>query len=362
MVKIVLDPDDPRKWWPHLISARQFTRNNLTFLFGEAQVMRRELSCCRGRIELFNDPVRRLNGQIVIVFMAEPSTRTGLSFAMAAANLSGTQIYIPDASHSSSLYKGETVESTCRMMRQNHPAAVVVRSSDPDFPWIASNLFEDHDQARNKSKARYSVFINAGSGDREHPTQALLDAFTIWEERGTLDGLELLIAGDVGHSRTINSLLHLLANCAHNVRLKIATPVIEHANGTLTYSPPAHVLEALSQRDIGCELVPVRNHDEMADLAATVPYGYWTRPQVERFVGTDLPGDIADQIIRIVRLTPAMLDQGLRAFHPLPHTAEVDEAAAWHQHSQFEQQASNGVPCRMGLLYACINNRPELHQ
>jgi aspartate carbamoyltransferase catalytic subunit len=360
MVRDVLDRENPRSWWPHLLSARQFTRQNLEYLFEQAQKMRQQMCQCGGRTTYWNDPPTSLRGQTVIVFFEEPSTRTGLSFCLAAANLQGVPIYVPDAKQSSSLYKGETVESTCRMFRQNHPGAVVVRSSNPDFPWIAANLFEDY-SGRNTRKRHYTVFISAGSGDQEHPTQALLDAFTIWEERGSLDDLELLIAGDVGHSRTINSLLHLLANCATGVTLKIATPVIQHSSGTFAYEPPAQIVSQLSERNIGVKLIQVRCHDEMADLAATVKYGYWTRPQVERF-GTDLPSNLAEQIINIVQLTPEMLDGGLRAFHPLPHTTEVTEEAAWHENSQFEQQASNGVPCRMALLAACVNNSPELRR
>lgn len=351
----VLNANDPQGHWPNLITADQFTRGNLRYLFHESDAMIGHLRDCGGRLDNWRGP--HLQGEFCLVFMAEPSTRTGLSCAQALINLGARVLYVPDARTSSSMAKGETDEMMAQMFAQNHPGLVVVRSSDPDTPWVMSNVFANY-PGTNEKKERYSIFANAGSGAHEHPTQALLDAYTIQRLRdGSLDDLNMLVLGDVGLSRTINSLLRLLSNVTSGLKLIIAVPVVDGVK----YELPGHVLDRLRDRGVDFRLEEVSTHNETVELARDIEFAYCTRPQVER-MGPDLPPDFGRRISEIVRLTPQMLDHGLRAFHPLPLTDEIDPDCIGHPNALFIEQASRGLPTRMALFLTMMRHVEALRQ
>lgn len=339
--------------WPHFISAAQLTPGIMDLIFETTDEMIATLREVGGRLNFWPMELS-LEGRHVIVFMQEPSTRTGLSFCAAVHNLGGRLTYVPDASESSSLAKGESVEDTYRMHRQNHPAAIVVRTSNVNEPLIAAELLSQY-SGTNPDLSRYSVYVNAGSGPREHPTQACLDAYTINETFGSLGGLTALIAGDLGNARTINSLLIMMERTFPGLKLLIAAPTIY---GTV-YGPPQFVLDRLNAGKVNYEVVGIKTHDDIVDLCKKVLVGYWTRLQVERYDGMDLPPDFGEQMTRIIRLEPWMLDFGMKAFHPLPHRDEVNPEVMYHKNAMFEKQASRGVPVRMALLYLMLR-RPEL--
>ena len=171
----------------HVLSAKQYTRESLEELF--------ELTD-----DIKNNPekyAKTLDRKIVAVMFYEPSTRTRLSFETAALKLGGQVISTENASTNSSGRKGESLEDTVKIL-QGYADAIVIRHSSDTWPEEAV-------------KVANVPILNAGAGKGEHPTQALLDVYTIREHRKTLDGVKVAILGDLVNGRTIHSLLKLVS-------------------------------------------------------------------------------------------------------------------------------------------------------
>ncbi len=192
----------------------------------------------------FQDPATRsdaLAGRIVINLFLEPSTRTRVSFEIAAKRLSADVVNM--STGSSSLTKGESLVDTTRVLDAMNPSFVVVRHSAPGAPRIVAD------------NTRASV-VNAGDGAHEHPTQALLDARTILDRKGRIDGLRVAIVGDILHSRVARSNAHLLTLLGAHVvfagpRTLIPEGIERIADGnagTLSVAPTAD--EAIDGADV----------------------------------------------------------------------------------------------------------------
>src|ERR671923_926335 len=184
-----------------IISVRQFARNDLEYVFGVAHEMRGMVE----RIGTFD----LLKGKILANLFYEPSTRTSSSFAAAMERLGGSVIQINEVKFSS-VAKGESLPDTIRTL-ESYADVIVLRHPETGAAAIAAQY------------ARKPI-INAGDGIGEHPTQALLDLFTIREELGTIDGLTVTMLGDLRYGRTVHSLARLLA--LYDVRLNYIAPEI----------------------------------------------------------------------------------------------------------------------------------------
>jgi aspartate carbamoyltransferase catalytic subunit len=292
----------------HVVSAAQFDRPMLDALFARATA----LEGTRGH---------SLSGRIMATLFYEASTRTRLSFESAMLRLGGSVLGTEAARAFSSAVKGETLEDTIRMVCAY--ADVIV-------------LRHDHEGAAGHAAAVATVpVINAGDGPGEHPTQSLLDLFTIDRELGHIDGVHVAICGDLRFGRTTRSLARLLA-LYDGVHLSFVAPDVVQLG--------ADVRAYLDKRG-----VPYTLHDRLDDVVGTADVVYQTRVQKERF--TDLAEfEAARGAIRIDARTMERLPAGSVVMHPLPRVDEIDPAVDTDPRAAYFRQAANGVALRMALL------------
>lgn len=262
-----------------------------------------------------------LKGRVLATLFYEPSTRTRLSFEAAMLRLGGGVISTENAREFSSAAKGENIEDTTRIV-EGYADVIAVR------------YHERGGADRAAAVARVPI-INAGDGPGEHPTQALLDWFTLQREFGAVDGLRLALVGDLAFGRAARSLAMLLA-LAQGVSLVFIAPPMTPMG--------ADVKAYLDSRRIRWE--------ETTDLRGALPNVdavYMTRVQKERF-GDDMG---AYQAARIYAFTPDMLavmPAHGRILHPLPRVDEIAPDVDADPRAAYFRQAHNGMLVRMALL------------
>jgi aspartate carbamoyltransferase catalytic subunit len=277
--------------------------------------------------EIQRHPLKKLatlRGKTVALAFFEPSTRTRVSFATAASRLGADQMNLQ--AESSSLKKGESLLDTVRTLDAMKPDCIVMRhgsSGAPDF--VARNL--------------QLPVINAGDGTHEHPTQALLDALTIRDRRGTIDGLNVTILGDILHSRVARSNIHLLSK--FGCRLTLCGPAM--------WLP--RELECLVSSGASIRRVSrIEEALEGADVVLTL------RVQQERL---HEPALSIDEYVLQFQLTPQRLrlaKPDALVLHPGPmiRGLEIDPAVADGPQSCVLEQVTNGLAVRMALLFLMI--------
>ena len=261
--------------------------------------------------------VPTLRGRTVVNLFFEASTRTRLSFELAEKRLSADTLGITTSG--SSVVKGETLADTARTLEAMAPDMIVIRHASSGAPQLLARV------------CRASI-INAGDGTHEHPTQALLDAFTIRERKGRLAGLRIAIVGDLMHSRVLRSNVLLLTRMGADVR----------ACGPATLVPPG--LDRLG--------VTVTNSIDQAVEGADVVM--MLRVQHERMHGLFLPS--LREYFTQFGLTPKRLERAAPdaiVMHPGPMNrgVEIDSAVADGPWSVILDQVANGVAVRMAVLY-----------
>ena len=261
--------------------------------------------------------VPTLRGRTVVNLFLEPSTRTRLSFELAEKRLSADTLGITTAG--SSVVKGETLSDTARTLEAMAPDMIVVRHAASGAAHLLSRV------------CRASI-INAGDGTHEHPTQALLDAFTMKERKGRLAGLRVAILGDLLHSRVLRSNVLLLRMMGAEVRVcgpaTLIPPGLDRAGVFVTSSMDA----ALDGADVAMML----------------------RVQHERMHGLFLPS--LREYFTLFGLTPERLRRAapdVIVMHPGPMNrgVEIDSAVADGEWSVILDQVANGVAVRMAVLY-----------
>lgn len=293
----------------HLLSVTDVSRPWLDALFARAAVMTRHPASWP------------LAGKILATLFYEPSTRTRLSFEAAMLRLGGGVISTENAREFSSAAKGEIIEDTTRIV-EGYADIIAVR------------YHERGGAARAAAVARIPI-INAGDGPGEHPTQALLDWFTLRQELGAVDGLRVALVGDLAYGRAARSLAMLLA-LAQGVSLIFVAPPATPMG--------ADVKAYLDARDIRWE-----ESTDLAGAITNVDAVYMTRVQKERF-GDDLA---AYQAARIYTFTPellAALPVHARILHPLPRVDEISPVVDADPRAAYFRQAHNGMFVRMALL------------
>lgn len=263
----------------------------------------------------------RLNGRILATLFFEPSTRTRLSFESAMLRLGGQVISAESADITSSAVKGETIEDTVRIV-ESYADAIVIRHPQGGITDAAA--------------AVASVpILNAGDGAREHPTQALLDLFTISEELGRIDNLTVTLAGDLRYGRAPRSLAMLLTR-TEGCRLILSTPPgIEMSDDVLATLTAAGV-----------------QHDSEPDLvvaAAQSDVVYVTRVQKERFP-TNEEYQQARGSYHFTDLHLAAMKPDSIVMHPLPRVDEIAPNVDADPRAAYFRQARYGVYIRMALL------------
>jgi aspartate carbamoyltransferase catalytic subunit len=270
-------------------------------------------------------PKQSLKGKILASCFFEPSTRTRLSFESAMIRCDGSVIGFSDPS-STSAKKGESLHDTMRIVGQ-YADILVIRHPDEGSALIAS-------------EATDKPVINAGDGANQHPTQTLLDLFTIKESQGKLKGLSMALVGDLKYGRTVHS---LSLACSHfDIRLFFVSP--EQLN------LPEEISHLLKKQGVKCSF-----HHTIEEVLGKVDILYMARIQKERFEPV-VYEKFKDSFI----LTEKMLGKAkknLKILHPFPRVNEIEIAIDKSSHALYFQQAENGLYVRMALLSLILELR-----
>jgi len=253
----------------------------------------------------------------------EPSTRTRLSFEAAMASIGGTSIGIADAS-SSSARKGESLGDTVKIMSL-YSDVVVLRHQLDGSSRFAAEVSE-------------KPLINAGSGTEEHPTQAILDIYTIRKEKKRIDGLKVGIVGDLKYGRTVYSLLYALGNYKVDVRL---------------ISPPALKIRSDSTYEIRKRLAYTETTD-LEENISDLDVVYITRIQKERFADIEEYVKVKGSYRIGTDLVKKMKDDAI-IMHPLPRLDEISPDLDSTKQAKYFQQAQYGKDTRAALLALILN-------
>lgn len=253
----------------------------------------------------------------------EPSTRTRTSFSMAAIQLGIERMETEAAGHFSSAAKGETLHDTIRTISSMKPppSVIVLRHPEDGSAEIAAEVSES-----------YGIpLINAGDGGNQHPTQALLDLYTIKEEKGRLDNLHVVVGGDLLKGRTVHSLIYLLTKY-NDIRFTLIAP------GQLQLKPG--LIEYLREHE-----VPFIKRDTIEGNIGDADVIYWTRYQTGRHEGN---APATELIIRGENCEEMKKDAII--MHPLPRIKEIAVEVDKDPRARYFPQSGNGVPVRIALL------------
>jgi aspartate carbamoyltransferase catalytic subunit len=296
----------------HIVEAQQFDRPMLSELFEISRQME-EMVTAGGVFDFRN--------RIMATLFYEPSTRTRFSFEAAMLRLGGRVITTENAAEFSSVSKGETLEDTIRIIN-GYADLIVIRH------------FEVGAAQRAAAVSRVPV-INAGDGIGQHPTQALLDLYTIQKERGAVDGLRIAMVGDLAQGRTVRSLAYLLGKFKNIKIYFVAPPLLKMRSD---------ILDHLRDRGVA--------YEEETDLNRVLPLVnvvYQTRVQKERF---DRPADYEKcrGLYVINRASLDLMQPDAILMHPLPRIDEITMEVDQDPRAAYFRQAQNGLYVRMALL------------
>ena len=271
-------------------------------------------------------PSEALQGLILATCFFEPSTRTRLSFEASMHYLGGSVIGFSDATCTSTK-KGETLADTIKTV-SCFSDILVIRHPQEGSAKIAAAVSD-------------KPVINGGDGSNQHPTQTLLDLFSIRESQGTIDGLHIALAGDLKYSRTIHSLCQALSH--YNVHLYFVSPQ--------ELPLPADLYSQLQNAGIPCSF-----HESLDEIMPQIDILYMTRIQKERF-----PAEMP-QVVNSCLLQPRHLDhvkQNLRILHPLPRVDEIDAAIDDTPYAYYFHQVGNGILIRKALLLLLLGKTEQ---
>ncbi|MEM3565780.1 MAG: aspartate carbamoyltransferase [Candidatus Bathyarchaeia archaeon] len=291
-----------------IISIRDFSREEIDYVLRVAQAME----------PLAQKGSDMLRGKILATLFFEPSTRTRLSFEAAMHKLGGSTIGFAEA-EIASVRKGENLADTVRTV-ENYADVIAIRHPLEGAARLAAEF------------AKVPI-INGGSGAEEHPTQALLDLYTIMKEKGRIDGLKIALVGDLRYGRTVHSLAYAFSH--YDVELYLVSPE--------SLKMRREVLEEIGEK------IPVTEETDIRKVIPLLDVLYVTRIQKERFP------DPAEYIkvkgsykIDLETLSKAKKD--LIVMHPLPRVDEIAAEVDGTPHARYFQQVWNGIVTRMALL------------
>lgn len=264
-----------------------------------------------------------LKGQLIGCCFFEPSTRTRLSFEAAVHRLGGNCIGFADGDNTSAK-KGETLADSIKII-SSYTDAVIIRHPAEGAARVASEFSSN-------------PIINGGDGSNQHPTQTLLDLFSINETQNRLDQLTIAFAGDLKYGRTVHSLAQALA--LFDCRFYFVAPDV--------LAMPDYICEELE--DNGIKYTVVASLEEVMD---TIDILYMTRVQRERFDEAEFKKIQGQFILRADMLKNTRAQ--LKILHPLPRVDEIEIAVDRTQYAYYFQQAKNGVYARQALLALVLN-------
>jgi aspartate carbamoyltransferase catalytic subunit len=272
-----------------------------------------------------NPNQKLLQGKVIATLFFEPSTRTRLSFETAINRLGGKIIGFSDSS-SSSVSKGETLHDTIRMV-SNYADMIIMR-----HPLEGS--------ARYASEVSSVPIINAGDGANQHPSQTLLDMYSIIKTQGSLDNINLFLVGDLKYGRTVHSLVMAM--------LQFENPIFNFI------APPELAIPKEYKIYLASKGIRYFEHNEFTDIINAADIIYMTRVQKERFVD---PVEY-EKVKNVYILRNEMLKntkENMRILHPLPRINEIHTDVDSNPKAYYFTQAKNGVYTRMAIIAHLLN-------
>lgn len=294
-----------------VISIHDFSRKEIEHIL---EVSKKMVPIAKGETQDFS-----LKGRILSPIFFEPSTRTRLSFETAMNRLGGAVVGFSDP-EITSLKKGETLADTIRMV-ESYSDVIVLRHPMEGAAKLAADFTE-------------KPIINAGDGAGQHPTQTLLDLFTIWMEKGSVGDKNVVLLGDLKYGRTVHSLACALAKFGANLTF-VAPEVLQM---------PKEIVEYVKEQGVSFNQSP-----DLEKAIGSADVLYVTRIQGERFP------DAAEyqKVVGIYRVDNELLkgaSKDVVVMHPLPRVDEIHPEVDSTPHALYFKQAFNGVPVRMALL------------
>ncbi|MDD6103968.1 MAG: aspartate carbamoyltransferase [Bacteroidales bacterium] len=297
-----------------LISIQDFTKEEILHILDVAEEFEKNKS------QTF------LSDKVIACIFFEPSTRTRLSFETASNRLGARVIGFSDAANTS-VRKGESLKDTIKMV-SNYADLIVMR-----HPIEGS--------ARYASEVASVPVINAGDGANQHPTQTLLDLYTIRQTQGRLDNIDINMVGDLKYGRTVHSLLQAMS----------------HFSPTFTFTSPEELMMPKEYKDFLDEKgIPYKETSELTQHLDTTDILYMTRIQQERF--TD-PMEY-DKVKNVYSLNSSMLANvkpNMKILHPLPRLQEIAEDVDETPYAYYFKQAENGMYVRMAIISYLLGKR-----
>jgi len=302
----------------HLLGIETLTAAEITFILDQSKPFQ----------EFQRHPLKKLatlRGKTIALAFFEPSTRTRISFATAAARLGADTMNFQ--AESSSLKKGESLIDTVRTLEAMRPDGIVIRHSSSGAPYFVAGRLE-------------IPVLNAGDGTHEHPTQALLDALTIRDRKGKLEGWNVSILGDILHSRVARSNIHLLTKFGAKITLC----------GPAMWVP----------RELECLAPSVRRVTRIEEALDSADVIIVLRVQTERIHEPALAAEefilryqLTAERLRLARADALVLHPG-----PMNRGLEIDPTVADGPQSGVLEQVANGLAVRMALLYHLVGGAP----
>ena len=298
----------------NFITAEKITRGELEDIYTIADDIKRDKNKYR----------TALSGYVIATLFYEPSTRTRLSFESSIQRLGAAVISTENARENASAKKGESLEDTIRIV-QGYSDMIILRH------------FDVHSAECALSVAKVPI-INAGSGGGEHPTQGLLDIYTIREYRGKVDGTSIAVMGDLKYGRTAHSMLKLIS---------LYDGITVYGFSVKGLELPDYYKDFLAAKKvkyIECKA--------FTDIPTDVNFIYQTRVQTERIEDADLK--IEEMILNKENF--ARFSDSTYLLHPLPRVDEIASDLDDDKRSVYFNQAHNGIPTRMALIYYIFND------
>lgn len=294
----------------------------------------------RSELELILETARRLKAKpqpellknkIVASCFFEASTRTRLSFETSAHRLGASVVGFADGDNTSLAKKGETLADTISVI-SNYADVIVIRHHQDGAARLASEF-----------SAGIPV-LNAGDGANQHPSQTLLDLFSIQETQRRLDNINIAMVGDLKYGRTVHSLAQALAKFNGNRLYFIAPEVL---------AMPAYILKMLAEKDITYSL-----HNSIEEIISEVDILYMTRVQKERLDSSEYANVKAQFVLRASDLEQAR--PNLKVLHPLPRIDEITPDVDNTPYAYYFQQAGNGIFARQALIALVLTKELNL--
>ncbi len=294
-----------------VVSINDFTLEEINYILDVAEKM---VPAAKGEEVLDLVP-----GKLLASLFYEPSTRTMLSFETAIKRIGGKIIGFSDVS-STSAVKGETLADTIKMV-EAYADVIVLRHGREGAARMAAEFAD-------------IPVINAGDGAGQHPTQTMLDLFTMRQELGHLRKMSVALVGDLKYGRTVHSLTYALAKFGVNLHF-VAPEALQM---------PPEVMSHLEKRNAAYEV-----HEDVSEVMGDVDVLYVTRIQKERFPDIEEYNKVAGAF-RIDMESLEGAKKKMIIMHPLPRVDEIAPEVDESKHARYFQQAFNGVPVRMALL------------